>query len=187
MTDLKQQLLRFWPLCEQEERDRALILRCLDTMPDVFDRSNPIAHITASGWVVNADRSRVLMAYHKIYDSWAWLGGHADGERDLLRVAMREVCEESGLACVQAVSPQFFSIESLTVDGHWKRGQYISSHLHLNLTYLLQADDTLPLRAKEDENSGVRWFTPQQALQATNEPWFRDNIYAKLIARSAAE
>ena len=80
------------------------------------------------------------MAYHRLYDSWAWLGGHADGDRDLLAVALREVREESGLAEVHPVSEDLYSLEILTVDGHEKHGRYVSSHLHLNVTYLLEAD-----------------------------------------------
>ena len=96
----EQLLLRleaYQPWNEQEEKDRALIMNWIRQYPDAFDRENPVAHVTASGWVINQDGSKVLMAYHRIYDSWAWLGGHADGETDLLSVALREVREESGL------------------------------------------------------------------------------------------
>ena len=86
---LIQQLERYKPWNEQEERDRLLILQCLREQKDIFTRSNRLAHMTASAWVVNPDRSRVLMAYHNIYHSWSWLGGHADGETDLLSVAIR--------------------------------------------------------------------------------------------------
>ena len=79
--------------------------------------------VTASAWVVSPDRTQVLMAYHNLYDSWSWLGGHADGDRDLLAVSMREVREESGLTAVRPVSPHIYSLEILTVDGHEKRGR----------------------------------------------------------------
>ena len=157
---LIQQLERYKPWNEQEERDRLLILQCLREQKDIFTRSNRLAHMTASAWVVNPDRSRVLMAYHNIYHSWSWLGGHADGETDLLSVAIREVQEESGICHVRPVSEEIFSVESLTVDGHVKRGEYVSSHLHLNVTYLLEASDEESLSIKKDENSGVAWFTP---------------------------
>ena len=142
--------------------------------------------MTASAWVTNERRDRILMAYHKIYDSWAWLGGHADGERDLLAAAMREVREESGVVHVRPVMEDIFSLEVLTVDGHEKRGRYVSSHLHLNVTYLLIADDTDTLTVKPDENSGVRWFTPDGAVEASSEPWYRERIYKKLNAKLAA-
>lgn len=112
------------------------------------------------------------MAYHNLYDSWSWLGGHADGDRDLLAVSMREVREESGLTAVRPVSPHIYSLEILTVDGHEKRGAYVSSHLHLNVTYLLEADPAAPVRRKPDENSAVAWFGLEEAVAASSEPWF---------------
>lgn len=180
---LEEQLLAYRPCNEQEERDRDLILRCLRMEPDVFTRDNPLAHMTASAWIVSPDRARVLMAYHNVYHSWAWLGGHADGDTDLLRVALREAREESGLAHVRPVTEGIFSVEALTVDGHIKRAAYVSSHLHLNVTYLLEADDHDPLCVKPDENSGVRWFAPAEALDACSEPWMREHIYAKLVRK----
>ena len=123
------------------------------------------------------------MAYHNIYDSWSWLGGHADGETDLLAVAIREVKEEAGISGVRSVSEGIFSLESLTVDGHVKRGKYVSSHLHLNVTYLLEADEHGQLRVKEDENSGVAWFALGDAVLASTEPWMRERIYMKLNAK----
>ena len=180
---LIQQLERYKPWNEQEERDRLLILQCLREQKDIFTRSNRLAHMTASAWVVNPDRSRVLMAYHNIYHSWSWLGGHADGETDLLSVAIREVQEESGICHVRPVSEEIFSVESLTVDGHVKRGEYVSSHLHLNVTYLLEASDEESLSIKKDENSGIAWFPPEKAVEASTEPCFQEHIYQKLNAK----
>ena len=68
------------------------------------------------------------MAYHNIYRSWAWLGGHADGDEDVRRVIKKEIQEESGLTEVKFLSDELFSLEILTVDGHEKRGEYVSSH-----------------------------------------------------------
>ena len=175
-----EQIACYRPWNEQEQRDQALILHFLAQHGDAFSRENPVAHMTASAWVVNSARDRVLMVYHRIYDSWSWTGGHADGETDLLAVALREVTEETGVRSVRPVSPEIYSLEVLTVDGHEKRGAYVSSHLHLNLTYLLEADDTEPLRICEDENSGVAWFSLDEALRASTEPWFVRRIYRKL-------
>ena len=177
---LLEQLERYEPYNEQEARDRALLLRALREEADVFTRENDRMHMTASAWVTNDAHDGVLMAYHTIYDSWAWLGGHADGEENLLAVALKEVREESGVKNVRPASKDIFSLEVLTVDGHMKRGKYVSSHLHLNVTYLLIADDTDALTVKPDENSGVKWFTPEGAVEASSEPWFREHIYNKL-------
>ena len=181
--ELLRKLAAYEPYNEQEAADRALILECLTAHEDVFSRENRLAHMTASAWVVNRARSKVLMAYHNIYDSWSWLGGHADGETDLLAVALREVKEEAGISHVRPVSEEIFSLESLTVDGHVKKGKYVSSHLHLNVTYLLEADCEEAVSIKADENSGVAWFSPQEALERSTEPWFVEHVYTKVIEK----
>lgn len=166
------------PSCEQEEKDKALMLKFLAENEDAFSRENQLAHMTASAWVLSPDGQKVVMCYHNLYKSWSWTGGHADGNTDLLAVAMREVEEETGLKTHPVVN-DIFSIESLTVDGHVKHGEYVSSHLHLNVTYLLQAESE-ELRPKADENSAVKWFTPTEALAASTEPWMVERIYRKL-------
>ena len=181
--DFIRQIENYAPFNEQEEKDKALILGWISNNENAFSRENTVAHITASAWVVNKDRSKVLMVYHNIYNSWSWLGGHADGETDLLAVALREVKEEAGISHVSPVSEEIFSLESLTVDGHVKKGKYVSSHLHLNVTYLLEADSEEAVSIKADENSGVAWFSPEEALKKSTEPWFVEHVYSKLIEK----
>ena len=182
--ELCQQIAAYTPFNEQEAQDKALILQWIRQNENAFSRENTVAHMTASAWVVNRERTKVLMVYHNIYHSWSWLGGHADGETDLLAVALREVQEEAGITRVRPVSQEIFSLESLTVDGHVKKGKYVSSHLHLNITYLLEADEAETVHSKADENSGVAWFTPAEALQRSTEPWFVERIYKKLIEKA---
>lgn len=173
----------YQPYNEQEEKDRTEMLRLLSSDEELFLRTNTSRHFTGTCWVVSKDRTQVLMAYHKIYDSWAWLGGHADGDHDLRRVAYKELLEESGLKEARLVSPEIYSLEILTVDGHEKQGAYVSSHLHLNITYLFEADASLPLVVQPDENTAVKWFKKEEALKASTEPWFVARIYTKLLAR----
>lgn len=181
--ELIKQLQAFRPFNEQEAKDKEVLLGLLMTQPDIFLRSNQAMHMSASAWVVNPERTKVLMAYHNIYHSWSWLGGHADGQEDLLSVALKEVREESGVSHVRPVTDEIFSVEILTVDGHEKKGEYVSSHLHLNVTYLLEATEEDPLAMKPDENSGVAWFGLEEAVQASTEDWFRERIYKKLNAK----
>ena len=182
---LEEELTRYRPWNEQEAQDRAELLRRLKSGEALYTRDNAAGHLTASAWVVSPDRRQVLMAYHNLYNSWSWLGGHADGDHDLLAVALREVREESGLTAVRPVSRSIYSVEILTVDGHEKRGVYVSSHLHLNVTYLLEADPSVPVRRKPDENSAVAWFGLEEAVAASSEPWFQERIYQKLNAKLA--
>ena len=184
MDGLRQLVEAYVPYNEQEERDRELILEQIDSGRDILTRNNKNAHITVSGWVVSPDRKKVLMAYHNIYRSWAWLGGHADGDEDVRRVIKKEIQEESGLTEVKFLSDELFSLEILTVDGHEKRGEYVSSHLHLNVTYLLEADPELPLRIKEDENSEIGWIGVEEIERRSTEKWFVERIYSKLCKKA---
>ena len=176
--DLAKQLELYIPYNQQEEKDKQVILKALN-LKDIFFRTNEMCHITSSAWIVNSDFTKVLMAYHRIYDSWAWLGGHNDGNTDCLQVAIQEAKEESGLKNIVPLSDSIFSIEVLTVDGHEKKGSYVSSHLHLNITYLLQADENEEVHIKEDENKGVKWFLMEEVEKVSSEPWFIKRIYNK--------
>ena len=203
---LRDAIVAFEPFNEQEAADKHVILRALDTDPDCFDRSAQ-AHMACSIWVVDPSFTQTLLVYHNIYDSWSWIGGHADGECDLAAVALRELQEETGVAHARLVAGEahgagdasaaseptvggvrplcgpggIYSLEVLTVDGHEKRGAYVSSHLHLNVTYLAIADPAEPIRIKPDENSDVRWVPLEDAIRLSTEPWIRDRIYRKLI------
>lgn len=175
-----QQINNFNPFNEQEDKDKELILELMKCHKDIFSRENKIAHMTASAWIVNHDKNKVLMAHHNLYNSWCWLGGHADGESNLLAVASKEIAEESGLSQTKPITSDIFSLEILTVDGHEKHGKYVSSHLHLNITYLFEADEKDSLTIKPDENSGVTWFHLDEAIKASCEPWYKKRIYQKL-------
>ena len=182
---LIRQIERYTPFNEQETADKATLLNLLRQDTDISRRDNLIAHLTASAWVVNPERNKVLMAYHNLYNSWAWLGGHADGNFDLAAVAVKEAREESGLTDVRLVSDDILSLEILTVDGHEKKGNYVPSHLHLNLTYLLEADPNAPICIKEDENSQVGWINFADIAVKSAEPWFVERIYSKLCEKSS--
>ena len=174
----------YQPFNDQETVDKQIILEQLESDPRVFDRSSP-AHMTCSIWTVDPAKTQTLMVFHNTYGSWSWIGGHADGERDLASVALRELEEETGVANARLVAScgpgGIYSLEVLTVDGHEKRGAYVSSHLHLNVTYLAVASPDEPLRVQPDENSGVRWMGLDEALAAATERWLRDRIYRKLV------
>ncbi len=181
---LLDELTAYTPFCPQEVQDREILCDWLKSSQDVFGRANP-GHFTASAWVLSPDRQQVLMVYHNIYQSWSWMGGHADGDTDLCAVARREAQEESGLESLKLLQDGIFSLELLTVDGHVKRGQYVSSHLHGNITYLFEADPSAAVRSKPDENSGVSWIPLAQLTQKVSEPWMLRHVYTKLCQKAA--
>ena len=182
--NLYEQIKNYNPVNDQERNDKEQMLRFMEQNSDYLSRENQIAHFTTSIWTVNKERTKTLMVYHNIYDSWSWIGGHADGEEDLCVVAMRELQEETGVQFARLVSKEILSLETLTVGGHMKRGNYVSSHLHFNLTFLAEADEREALVVNEDENQAVKWWTFEEALQVSSEPWMVERVYKKLIEKS---
>lgn len=180
---LFQEIKGYIPVNQQEEYDKKLMLQYMMHSPDYLDRKNQIAHFTTSIWTVNQERTKTLMVYHNIYDSWSWIGGHADGSEDLRAVAQQELWEETGIKNSAFVCPDIFSLEILTVNGHIKKGVYIPSHLHFNVTYLAEADEKDGLIVNEAENQAVKWWTFEDALRMPKEPWLVEHIYKKLNSK----
>ena len=180
--NLKEQIEKYIPYNEQEVRDKELMLKYINTFNDVLTRENKMCHFTASNWIINKNRTKVLMIYHNIYKSWAWTGGHADGDSDLLHVALKEAEEETGLNNLKLLSDGIFGFQILTVDSHIKRGKYVSSHLHLDCCFLFEANEEDELKIKEDENSGVKWINIDESTKITNEEKMRP-IYEKLNSK----
>ncbi|MBQ8597475.1 MAG: NUDIX hydrolase [Lachnospiraceae bacterium] len=172
------------PSNEQEARDKEQMLRFIADNDNYLDRENLVGHFSASMWTVNKEHTKTLMVYHNIYNSWSWIGGHADGVEDLCAVAMRELQEETGVRNARLVSEEIFSLETVVVEGHMKRGAYVPSHLHFNITYLAEADENEQLVVNEQENQAVKWFTFEEALANSTEPWMVERIYKKLIKKS---
>ena len=169
MEKLYKQLKEYIPYNPQEEADKQRMLEFMETNPNCLTRDNKTAHFAATAWVVNRQRTKVLMVYHNIYKSWAWSGGHADGESDLLAVARKEIAEETGVTDMKLLCDGIFSINVLTVERHIKKGKPVASHLHMDVEYLFEADDSHPLKIKEDENSAVGWIAIEDINTAVTE------------------
>src|SRR5690606_18663896 len=133
-------------------------------------------------FVLNKERTKVIMIYHNIYKSWGWMGGHADGDSDLLHVAIKEAKEESSLENVEPISKKIFILDTLPVLGHTRKGKYVPAHVHLSVAFLLEADENESLHIQEDENSGIKWVPIDQMVELSNEP-FMQYVYDKAIKK----
>ena len=184
MEKLLKQIKEYIPFNEQEEKDKELFIKWLESGWDVFTRENEVAHFTATSWIVNKTRTKVLMAYHNLFKTFAWLGGHADGETDMLKVAIKEMQEESGVENYKILSSDIFTLETLCVRGHEKHGKYVPTHLHLNVTYLFEVDEEEHVRIKEDENSAIGWIDVDKIKETCKkESWVVDRIYTKIVTK----
>ncbi len=177
-----QQIIDFVPSCPQEAADKAAFIEFVNNNENCLSRENLEGHVTVSAWIVNKERTKVLFCYHNIYNSWSWVGGHADGNEDLLSVAVKEAKEETGVTA-SPVSEEIFSLEILPVSGHTKKGKYVPSHIHYNVTYLLEADENESLTVCEDENSAVGWIILSEIAEKSAEKWMIENIYNKITKK----
>ena len=182
MSKTIEMLKRYIPYNEQEKEDIDIIVKAEETFGDILHRDNKFCHLTSSAFVINKQHTKVLSAYHNLYQSWSWLGGHADGDDDMLFVAQKEVKEESSLEDFTVVRNSPISVEILPVSSHIKRGKYVASHTHLNITYLFEADEDQLIRIKEDENSGIAWLTFDELISKSTEPYMVP-VYKKIIER----
>ena len=105
----------------------------------------------------------MLVVYPNIYDAWIFPGGHADGEENLLSVAVREVEEETGLKA-KILDESIFAISASPIIGHIKREKYVPAHTHLDVVYLLEADDKEALAFRKKESKGVKWLPFEEAI-----------------------
>ncbi|MDD6615063.1 MAG: NUDIX hydrolase [Lachnospiraceae bacterium] len=176
------------PSEEQERQDQAVMLQYIRQFDNILERENVFAHFTASPWIVNQDRSRVLLLYHRIFDSWGWCGGHSDGDSDFLSTALREGREETGLTTIRPVSSDILALDVIPVIPHVRKGAFVTAHVHLNVTYLCTADDSEPLRHKDDEAKGARWVSPEEVIPLVS-PWDRVMIpiYEKLNRKTFSD
>lgn len=125
---------------------------------DVFYRELSPAHVTGSAWVVSPGRSQVLMMHHKKLDQWFQPGGHADGESDIVRVALKETAEETGIDAshIKLVDNNIFDVDIHTIPAHGSDPE----HQHIDIRFLIEIDNELPVPGN-DESHDILWIDLQ--------------------------
>ena len=176
------EIYKYKPYYDKEEVDKEVMLEFIKNNEDVLTRNNKIAHFTTSAWITNKNRDKILMIHHNIYNSWAWVGGHADGDSDLFHVIRKEIEEETGITNIKCLCDGIYGINIVTVDNHIKRGNIVNSHLHFDVEFLFEADDNDILRIKEDENSGVKWIDIDEVNNYSTEEKMKP-IYTRLTKK----
>ena len=178
------ELEAYVPDGEQEKTDQRVILEfSRKNRETVLSRSNPLAHFTSSAFIVNQACDKVLMVFHKLRNTWAWPGGHADGNSDLLAAAENEIREETGLIRFSPVLTKIISLDILLMEGHTKKGVYINPHLHFSAAYLFEADDCIPLRHCPEENTAAEWIGIDQ-IQPGQFSQADVTLYQKILTRA---
>lgn len=157
------------PKNEQEATDKKAMIDFANNNKNSFLRDSKIAHFTNSAIILNKKRDKVLLIYHLIYKSWSWVGGHNDGNVNFLEVVIKEAIEETGVKKVVPILKEPISLDNIYVPYHIKNGEFVGDHIHMNLTFLLEADESEELVIKPDENSGVKWFKIDEVLDVIEE------------------
>lgn len=180
-NNLRELIKKYIPFNKQEEKDKEVILKAMNIFEDVLTRENKFIHFSASSVILNKDRTKTLVVYHRIYNSWVYPGGHADGEDNLLEVAKREVWEETGLK-LEPVSNNIFAIQTCPVKGHIKNGEYVSAHTHYDVVYLFEADENEKLSFREDESKGIKWISLEETTSEEIADFSRP-VFEKVIEK----
>lgn len=153
----KEEIEAYIPFDEIQLANKKKILKIIDENDRILYRDSWDIHFSSSGFIMDETLEYCLMAYHNIYQTFAWTGGHNDGDEDMLQVAMREAREETGIQRILKYSP-LLRLDILPVEAHMKRGKAVKAHFHINGTYLLIADKREDIHIKPDENSAVQWI-----------------------------
>lgn len=183
--NLKEALNKFEPFDAQEIQDKKLFLEAIDKFDDVLTRNNLFGHFSSTALVLNEEKNKILVVYHNILDGWVYPGGHADGEENLLNVALREVEEETNLK-VECLSKEIFAIQSCPIRSHIKHNNFVNAHTHYDCIFLFNASDKKPIKYRVDESKGCKWINIEDFLN-DNMVFFLEPIHKKLISKLKRE
>ena len=163
MTSLRQ-LIENYCARYPVEKTAQSILSFLQADKNPFSRKNQHGHFTGSAWIVNPDKSKILMTHHKKIGKWLQLGGHADDEEDLLKVSLREAKEESGLNNFVILSKEIFDMHIHEVPSIGSEPK----HLHYDIRFLLEANPEESITVS-DESYDVAWIELDKIQQINSE------------------
>ncbi|MFN0118372.1 MAG: NUDIX hydrolase [Elusimicrobiota bacterium] len=157
-------LNKYQPIDESDLAHKTKIIHFVENEPDCFKKSLLKGHVTGSAWVVDPSHHKVLLTLHKKLKKWLQLGGHADGESDLLQVAIREAQEESGLEKIFPISTEIFDLDIHLIPSR----QQEPEHFHYDIRFMLEASQP-ELIKKSSESIDLRWIDIERLEEFSNE------------------
>lgn len=172
---LLQKLHAHQPYDSHEAQMLSRLRDFVEQYPNCFERSLQIGHVTGSAWIINPEATHTLLTHHAKLDRWLQLGGHADGEGDVLNVALREAREESGLEEITVPSDAIFDVDIHTIPA--RAGEPV--HFHYDVRFLLHADRSTPLQINR-ESKELAWI-PLEKVQELNPEASMARMVAKTL------
>ncbi|WP_310587504.1 NUDIX hydrolase [Larkinella knui] len=152
------------PATDEERLMLEQTIAFVANQPDCFERHLTIGHVTGSAWIVSPDRQQVVLLHHRKLDRWLQPGGHADGDPDILGVALREAEEETGLENLKVVSSSIFDVDVHAIPARGSEPE----HRHYDIRFLLEADPRQPF-IQTQETKEVRWVAVNEIQKFTAE------------------
>ena len=153
-NDILEKLRRHRGFDIYEEAMVEKTIEFIEANPDCFERTLTIGHVTASAWVIDLKTQKALLTHHSKLDAWFQLGGHCDGNSDVLAAAKREVIEESGLEEIMVYSPFVFDVDVHQIPENKRE----AAHWHYDIRFLLEADSSKPL-VVSSESKDLQWIS----------------------------
>jgi 8-oxo-dGTP pyrophosphatase MutT (NUDIX family) len=146
------ELSAYRPGDSREAQMSEALLRFVRAEPHCFERSLEQGHVTGSAWIVDRELQRTLLTHHRKLGKWLQLGGHADGDSDIRRVALREACEESGLTSVVPARSEIYDVDIHEIPARGRE----PAHFHYDVRFAFFADPAEPLQLS-DESHALAW------------------------------
>ena len=163
MNLVKNLLEKYSPEIQEELAFKEQMLKFLHEKSDAFHRSCLEGHFTASALLLNKDMSKALLMHHTKLDKWFQLGGHCDGDSNVLAVALKEAQEESGIVKIEPVYRDIFDIDIHKIPKFNKDPE----HLHFDIRFLLKvtSDETV---IQNKESKELKWFGKDETIPTDN-------------------
>jgi len=173
---LLQLLDEYQPLYQEEIVAKEKIISFVKTYSDCFERSLEVGHITASAWLLNKQATHALLMHHAKLNLWVQLGGHCDGNSNVLEVAIKEAQEESGIMDIQPISSAIFDIDVHLIPANAKE----KAHYHYDIRFLLQVKNDKKI-IQNNESKELRWVT-QDKTQLPTKQLSVERMFTKWVA-----
>lgn len=169
MTDRQSLVTALKNYQTQFSEEQLFIPKFIDLLQhaDAYERLHLPGHITGSAWIVNSDLSKVLLVKHAKLNKWLQPGGHADGDDNVLRVAMKEVEEETGLTKLLSLTPGLFDIDIHSIPA--RKDLSFPEHDHYDVRFIFKADENDKLIIS-DESTDLKWIALTELHKYNAEP-----------------
>lgn len=155
---------RYHPVSNLEQEAKQQIMEFVKANTNCFKRSLAIGHITASSWLLDKNMERSLLMHHVKLNKWLQLGGHCDGDSDVLAMAIKETQEESGIVDIIAVNEDIFDLDVHLIPGNAKE----AAHYHYDVRFLLKVNSNEEVQNNAESNE-LRWISKSRFDLPTNE------------------